>query len=84
MVKEQMFIEWIGLIQLPSGVFKLEELICMLNTLPMDITYVNKEKSIFTNSGNHGWKKIVIIVIGRTPRYEAGFYFTIKNYWHSI
>lgn len=32
-----------GLIQLPSGVFELEELICMLNTLPMDITYVNKD-----------------------------------------
>lgn len=32
-----------GLIQLPSGVFRLEELVSMLNTLPMDITFVNKE-----------------------------------------
>ena len=35
-----------GLIQLPSGVFKLEELICMLNTLPMDITFVNKDDEV--------------------------------------
>lgn len=34
------------LIQLPSGVFKLEELICMLNTLPMDITFVNKDDEV--------------------------------------
>ncbi len=35
-----------GLIQLPSGIFKLEELICMLNTLPMDITFVNKDDEV--------------------------------------
>ncbi|MDD3414729.1 MAG: DUF438 domain-containing protein [Lachnospiraceae bacterium] len=35
-----------GLIQLPSGVFKLEELIGMLNTLPMDITFVNKDDEV--------------------------------------
>lgn len=32
-----------GLIRLPSGEFNVEELTCMLNTLPLDITYVNKE-----------------------------------------
>lgn len=35
-----------GLIQLPSGIFKLEELICMLNTLPFDITFVNKDDEV--------------------------------------
>ncbi|HEX3078786.1 MAG TPA: DUF438 domain-containing protein [Lachnospiraceae bacterium] len=32
----------IGLITMPSGVFKLEELVCMLNTLPFDITFVDR------------------------------------------
>lgn len=34
------------MIQLPSGIFKLEELICMLNTLPFDITFVNKDDEV--------------------------------------
>lgn len=34
--------EDLGLIELPSGVFKAEELTCMLNTLPFDITFVDK------------------------------------------
>lgn len=32
-----------GIVSLPSGEFKLEELICMLNTLPFDITFVDKD-----------------------------------------
>lgn len=32
-----------GVITLPSGVFKVEELTAMLNTLPIDITYVDKD-----------------------------------------
>lgn len=32
-----------GEVRLPSGVFKLNELTAMLNTLPMDITFVNKD-----------------------------------------
>ncbi len=32
-----------GLIRLPSGEFRAEELFCMLNTLPFDITFVNKD-----------------------------------------
>lgn len=32
-----------GLIRLPSGEFKVEELTSMLNTLPFDITFVNKD-----------------------------------------
>ncbi|SCP96952.1 DUF438 domain-containing protein [Anaerobium acetethylicum] len=32
-----------GFIKLPSGIFNTEELTCMLNTLPFDITYVNKD-----------------------------------------
>ena len=35
-----------GLIKLPSGEFKLEELTAMLNTLPFDITFVNKEDEV--------------------------------------
>lgn len=35
--------EDLGLIKLPSGVFKAEELTSMLNTLPFDITFVNKD-----------------------------------------
>lgn len=32
-----------GMIRLPSGEFKVEELTCMLNALPFDITFVNKD-----------------------------------------
>ena len=32
-----------GLIKLPSGEFQVEELTAMLNTLPFDITFVNKD-----------------------------------------
>lgn len=32
-----------GLIKLPSGVFTNEQLTCMLNTLPFDITFVDKD-----------------------------------------
>ncbi len=34
--------EKLGLIELPSGVFEAEELTSMLNTLPFDITFVDK------------------------------------------
>ena len=32
-----------GFIKLPSGIFDIEELTCVLNTLPFDITFVNKD-----------------------------------------
>lgn len=32
-----------GLVMLPSGQFKVEELSCMLNALPFDITFVDKD-----------------------------------------
>ena len=32
-----------GFIKLPSGIFVIEEFTCMLNTLPFDITFVNKD-----------------------------------------
>lgn len=32
-----------GLIKLPSGIFTTEQLTCMLNTLPFDITFVDKD-----------------------------------------
>lgn len=35
--------EDLELIHLPTGVFRVEELISMLNTLPFDITFVNKD-----------------------------------------
>lgn len=35
-----------GLIKLPSGQFNLEELTSMLNTLPLDITFVNKDDEV--------------------------------------
>lgn len=35
-----------GIIQLPTGSFKLEELKCMLNTLPFDITFVDKNDEV--------------------------------------
>lgn len=31
-----------GMVRLPSGIFTMEELTCMLNALPFDITFVNK------------------------------------------
>ncbi len=31
-----------GIVNLPSGIFKVEELTAMLNTLPLDITFVDK------------------------------------------
>ena len=35
-----------GVIELPTGSFKLEELRCMLNTLPFDITFVDKNDEV--------------------------------------
>ena len=35
-----------GLIRLPSGEFKIDELTSMLNTLPFDITFVNKDDMV--------------------------------------
>jgi DUF438 domain-containing protein len=31
-----------GIVNLPSGIFRIEELTAMLNTLPLDITFVDK------------------------------------------
>ena len=35
-----------GIVKIPSGEFKLEELTAMLNTLPMDITFVDKNDEV--------------------------------------
>ncbi len=35
-----------GLITLPTGIFKVEELITMLDTLPFDITFVDKDDKV--------------------------------------
>lgn len=36
----------IGKVQLPSGNFTIEELTCVLNTLPVDITFVDKDDKV--------------------------------------
>lgn len=35
-----------GIIKLPSGVFTIDELVAMLNTLPFDITFVDKNDNV--------------------------------------
>lgn len=35
-----------GIVKLPSGSFNLDELTCMLNVLPFDITFVNKDDMV--------------------------------------
>jgi len=35
-----------GMVNLPSGHFTMDELRCMLNTLPFDITFVNKDDEV--------------------------------------
>jgi hypothetical protein len=43
-IKEQK--EQHGLIHMPTGVFKLEELVKLLDTLPIDITFVDKDDTV--------------------------------------
>jgi DUF438 domain-containing protein len=35
-----------GVINLPTGVLKVEELVCLLDTLPVDITFVGKDETV--------------------------------------
>lgn len=35
-----------GMVQLPSGLLSVEQLTCMLNTLPMDITFVDRDDEV--------------------------------------
>ena len=53
-----------GLIQMPSGVLKLEELVCLLNMLPMDITFVNKENEVkyFSEGKNRAFPRTRAII----------------------
>lgn len=55
-----------GLIRLPSGLFKLEELTAMLNTLPFDITFVNKDDEVgFFSEGKERTFPRTRAIIGR-------------------
>lgn len=43
-----------GLVRLPSGSFSIEELTTVFNTLPVDITFVDKDDKVrFFTQGNH-------------------------------
>ncbi|WP_099469004.1 DUF438 domain-containing protein [Konateibacter massiliensis] len=55
-----------GIIKLPSGVFNLEELVCMLNTLPFDITFVDKNDEVkFFSEGKERTFPRTRAIIGR-------------------
>lgn len=45
-IEELKTVDKSGAVKLPSGEFGIEELTCMLNTLPMDITFVNKDDEV--------------------------------------
>lgn len=55
-----------GLIKLPSGIFKVEELTAMLNTLPFDITFVDKNDKVgFFTEGKERTFPRTRAIIGR-------------------
>lgn len=55
-----------GLIKLPSGIFKVEELTAMLNTLPFDVTFVNKDDEVgFFSEGEERTFPRTRAIIGR-------------------
>ena len=55
-----------GLIKLPSGIFKVEELTAMLNALPFDITFVNKDDEVgFFSEGKERTFPRTRAIIGR-------------------
>lgn len=56
-----------GLIRLPSGAFTVEELTCMLNTLPFDITFVDKDDLVkYFSEGKERTFPRTKAIIGRT------------------
>lgn len=55
-----------GLVKLPSGVFKIEELTAVLNTLPFDITFVDKNDKVgFFTEGKERTFPRTRAIIGR-------------------
>ena len=55
-----------GMIKLPSGLFSLEELTAMLNTLPFDMTFVNKDDEVgFFTEGKERTFPRTRAIIGR-------------------
>lgn len=58
--------EDLGLIELPSGVFKVEELTSMLNILPFDITFVDKNDVVkYFSEGKERFFPRTKAIIGR-------------------
>lgn len=58
--------EDLGLIELPSGVLKVEELTSMLNTLPFDITFVDKNDVVkYFSEGKERFFPRTKAIIGR-------------------
>ena len=53
-----------GMISLPSGYFTAEELTCMLNTLPFDITFVGKDDKVkyFSENGERTFPRTRAII----------------------
>ena len=53
-----------GMLSLPSGYFTAEELTCMLNTLPFDITFVGKDDKIkyFSENGERTFHRTRAII----------------------
>ena len=55
-----------GVVTLPSGVFKVEELVQVLNTLPFDITFVDKDDKVaFFSEGKERTFPRTKAIIGR-------------------
>ncbi len=55
-----------GLVRLPSGLFSVKELTAMLNTLPFDITFVNKDDEVgFFSEGKERTFPRTRAIIGR-------------------
>lgn len=53
-----------GTIKLPTGIFKIEELVTMLNTLPFDITFVDKNDTVkyFSQSADRVFARTKTII----------------------
>jgi hypothetical protein len=59
-----------GRVQMPTGSFKLEELIAMFSTLPFDITFVDKEDSVrYFSPGKERIFERTRAILGRKVQY---------------
>ena len=63
------FIDQDSAIKLPSGMFKIEELTSMLNSMPMETTFIDKDDKVkFFSEGSNQIFKRVRSIIGRDVR----------------